>query len=675
MATRRPGVRAFRPSSEGLETRQLLSNTITGTDLDGDTWELRLTGPGDVSVVQQPDASGTAVPLGTPGLIQAILFAGTDPTESRLVGTVQKSAGGDGKVFFEQMQEFNGTAVACVLAAGHPRHRHARFLARPHQHHRYHRRHPGGPILIPDGVNTLRFGGADMTFTPPGGTPLNQNGRSDELVVALGLPYSYGTSIIIDRSISDAQAGTGTAAATQDGVQFSTIGRVNTFQANEIVGNADLPPTPLAQIGGTQLFSSGGQEANAVASFEGQVVGQFGYIRIGGDATNFTVETDSRISNFYIGGETDTILLVAPTGSRNLYFGKGMDNVEILTHNIMTLLANRGAIGSTVLSERPIGQMSFGGDVVNTQVLSGYSLLLNRVFLSQTLPTFPPPVIAGGEINSVQVAGDVVDSIFAASVAPVDGVFGNADDLVLPVSKVNGKVEGVINNTNTLPDTPDAAFFAKTTHVLHGPVVPPTVVEPPFPFPGAKPSGPRVADVLLPSDPTRRQYFPNQIHQQAATTTTSAQAVPTRSPSVFNSSASASAAARLAARRNADSRPGERTPERSKGSSGSGSDRSHSAQFTTHARRRGHHGLASGRAVRSRPVPPRRTRRRQPWESGIGLNVDAGERRGGRELSDESPATPTARRRMPVRSVLEADKGHSARRRQTSILPKRASGT
>ena len=88
MATRRPGKRAFRPSTESLETRKLLARVITGIDLDGDTWELRLVGPGDLSVINQPDATDAPVPLGEPALIASIAVGGADPMQSQLVGRV-----------------------------------------------------------------------------------------------------------------------------------------------------------------------------------------------------------------------------------------------------------------------------------------------------------------------------------------------------------------------------------------------------------------------------------------------------------------------------------------------------------------------------------------------------------------------------------------------------------
>ena len=73
------------------------------------------------------------------------------------------------------------------------------------------------------------------------------------------------------------------------------------------------------------------------------------------------------------------MILVAPAGSRNVYFGRGMDNTFINTEFIQNLQANRGAIGSAVTVKRNIGNMIMGGDVVNSLIQSGYDQELSAV--------------------------------------------------------------------------------------------------------------------------------------------------------------------------------------------------------------------------------------------------------------------------------------------------------
>src|SRR4051794_11758669 len=77
--------RALRPMSDRLETRQLLSSQVTGTDLDGDTWALTLFGPGTMNV---STANGSPVNPSVPSEINSITLAGTDNRFSKLVGTV-----------------------------------------------------------------------------------------------------------------------------------------------------------------------------------------------------------------------------------------------------------------------------------------------------------------------------------------------------------------------------------------------------------------------------------------------------------------------------------------------------------------------------------------------------------------------------------------------------------
>ena len=193
--------------------------------------------------------------------------------------------------------------------------------------------------------------------------------------------------------------------------------------------------------------------------------GQIGDIRIGGNATNFTafaLDTDTftsppsvdpvtgpQVSNFFIGGQTDNVILVAPSGSRNVFFGQGMDNVFINTEFIQNLQANRGAVGSAVTVKRNIGNMVMGGDVINTVIQSGYDQDLSAVANSPATSiqgvTFPaggvfngeaPPTIinrisnaafnqatfsplahGGGAIHG-RIAGNVTNSIISVSVDP-----------------------------------------------------------------------------------------------------------------------------------------------------------------------------------------------------------------------------------------------------------------
>lgn len=539
--------RSLKPGAESLESRKLLARTVSGVDLDGDTWTLRLVGAGDLRVTQQPATStGAATPLGQPGLIDTITITGPDPLQTRLIGTVQKAAGGDGKVQFQNIEVIGSQAADRARNLG------IYAIDMPHFWLGYtgfnkppspgptptgsNPQNAAGAINIPDGIVTLRFGGVDTTYTRPGGTPLNQNGQDDQFLVNLGVPYTRGTSIVVDQVVTGAQPGSGSGTSatpvTQDSVAFNVAGRLNVFQANQISGNASLPPGQFANVstgttgrGGTYVISGSGTPPFITAGQTGgQITGQIGFFRVGGNATNLsTMVYDSsgvnaKVSNFYIGGETNNVLLIAPNAARNVEFGKGMDRVEIRTNAIETLQANRGATSSLVVASDRIGRFTSGGDVVNTQFYAGYpqdmatmiqgargigSGFTGVAYVNASAPALPDRPGSVGSIANVLIAGDVTNSTFIASVDPADGQYDSPNALFFPHSFIRAKVEGTITNDQATPDQPGQAFYAKDVKLSRGPVIPPAVPELPFPHPNAPPRGNRIVNGLQPSTPPR----------------------------------------------------------------------------------------------------------------------------------------------------------------------------
>ncbi len=473
MSTRKPSPhdRALRPRPEVLETRQLLATILRGIDVDGDSWTLRMKGPGDVRVVNQAGSDQLPVPLGTAGQIELITVAGTNAELSTLVGRVRQGPNGDGKVFFKRLEALanqspqvpSGNGLEAVDMPGF-------WLGNTS---------PAGPaapgtppasISIPNGVNSLRLAGVDATLgTLPGVAPSGT--QDDTITIRLGLPRSGGTRIVVDQVISSTQPAAATpgqpAGVVQHGVDFNVSGRLDLFQADSIAGDPDNP--------GSQFPSGGGTVVTSFPDQASGITGQIGDVRIGGDATNFSVLTNDRLANFYIGGETRNVSLLTPTGSRNLHFGKGLDTVTINTHFIEHLEANRGAQSSSITADRGLGRLRFGGDVANSTFLSGYPQNLASALSSQSV-TPNPSAQSGGYMN-VLVAGDVTDSIFAASVEPFQGEFGTPDDLVLPQGQITAKVEGLIDNAVATPQSPGRAFFARSVQLANGPVTPPNVPE------------------------------------------------------------------------------------------------------------------------------------------------------------------------------------------------------
>ncbi len=513
-----PRTRGFHPETDALEDRQLLSAVVSGMDSKGDAWTLRLMGPGQISVVKQPDSSGSPGSLDSATDINTITIAGTNPLTSKLVGVVTKvGAGSDGRVFFQTMTQLHGVSEQQsstgygILAINMPNF----WLANTTTQATAATTTPTVPeIKIPDGVDTFRFGGVDTTANQ---LPATSTTTSDTTNVILGLPSYGGSRIIIDKAVSSTQFFTTPASGTtpastatlQHGVDFVVSGRLSLFQANSIVGDAADPPgqflpsgsTQTAQTGGTTIFdgTAGTQPFFPDATFQGSVSGQIGNLRVGGNATNFTTIVNdatgsgsARISNFSIGGQTDNVMLIAPNGSRNLSFGEGMDTVQIASHVINSLRANGGAINSTVQVDRSAGRVQFGGDVVNSTILSGYvqnygtitsDVIGSTNSFGQTTPptAIPTPVSAqpdGG--MSVLVAGSVQNSVFAASTEPFNNVFGSPNELFLTAGHIKAKVEGTIDNSTATPSSPNQAFYAKHTTLLSGPVVPPNVPTEPY---------------------------------------------------------------------------------------------------------------------------------------------------------------------------------------------------
>ena len=474
MPNRRP--RTLRPSPEILETRQLLTvtKTITGMDTDGDSWTLRLIGPGDLAVLKQPGADGTPGTLDSATQIDQISVGGADPLSTRLVGEVTPGPGGDGRVYFDTLTEVGGRSLDVNANSGIQTIDMPGFWLGNTASTAISTSNPAPTISIPDGVISLRFGGIDTSFGPQPDATAATQASNNTYAVNLGLPFAGGTSVVVDQVVTNSVTGTSSTSTTpitiRNSALFLVSGRLNLFQANAIAGDKFDTTTGFQNGGGTLVVS--------VVDSRSQVTGQIGDVRIGGDATNFSAQTNDKISNFYVGGETQNVLVLAPTGLRNISFGKGMDTVQLYAHTLENLSANRGALNSRVIVDRNIGQIHFGGDVVNTQVLSGYQQDLGNAFQNQQVPDPQPPAQVGGNIFAT-IAGDVTNSIFAASADPVDTTFGS-NDLLFPNSRITVKLEGAINNATATPDDPQQAFYARNVNRVDGPAVPPTVPEAPF---------------------------------------------------------------------------------------------------------------------------------------------------------------------------------------------------
>ena len=505
--------RATRLSAESLEGRQLLSGTVSGMDTAGDRWTLTVIGKGAIQVLKQNDSTGSPAALNSATEINSITLSGTDPTSTRLVDTVVPAAGSSGKVYFQSLTELPNRSERTgnnlgILAINIPDFYLANTSAAPTSTSASTTPAASAYINIPDGINSLRFGGADTTvsFATGTGVPLSQNNTSDQFLIRLGLPIANGTDVIVNTITTTGQAAAAPTSSTtnptptQDSVVLQVAGRLNLFQANAINGNTTVAPAAAGFSGGTIIASLPDPTTG--------LIGQIGFVRVGGNATNFSVLTNSQIADLYVGGETNNVSVLAPTSIRNLHFGRGLDSSTILTHQIENLQTNRGMLNSRIVTERSIGNSTFGGDVVNSTVLAGYLQGLSGVITTiennetqlgqffQTAVTLPTPTAQAAGLITTNIAGDVTNSVIAASDNPISQVtstangttpivqnFGNPQDAFLPIGRILARVEGSIDNSTVTPLMPSTAFYAKSVKLTRGAVAPPNVTEPPLPKP------------------------------------------------------------------------------------------------------------------------------------------------------------------------------------------------
>ena len=290
MSTRKPTPprRSLRPTAESLETRQLLSSlsthvsaSVSGTDTNGDKWTLTLYGPGTLNVVDQ---NGTAFTKDTQDITRR------HQHDHRFRdGHLAEPAGGQGDLGPARIPTGassssssrsttrgptgNSTRTWCCRELGRPRTASRRWTcptsgwATPTRRtdaefelplgRRDLRSTPfklAGGINAPEGINKLRFGGVDTTFTPNGGTPLNQTKQNNEFVVNLGPPVRradqphHGQGDHRRRFLHHVRHHD---TVFQQSVTFVVNGRINLFQANEIDGNttsgAASPPSSPAR--------------------------------------------------------------------------------------------------------------------------------------------------------------------------------------------------------------------------------------------------------------------------------------------------------------------------------------------------------------------------------------------------------------------------------------------
>ncbi len=301
MSTRKPTTRnrALRPTTESLEDRQLLSGVVSGTDIDGDQWVLQLIGPGSLVVAKQPGADGTPAPLNSQTQIKSITIGGLDPQKSRLVGQVTKGTNGDGKVFFQQLDELPSKSQQLSGATGPSRSRSPTS---------------GSPIRPPPAARARRTRSQSRFRT--GSAPCNSAVSTPRSVRWIPRPRPRRATSLPSRSGCPSSAEPGSSSISRSAARSrfpppeprrrrrpsSTVSRSVSRAAStcsrptRLSGTPTRPPassstrmrTPraLEDLGDLRDLRCGPLPGDA--RLHGGLTGQIGNVRIGGNATNFS---------------------------------------------------------------------------------------------------------------------------------------------------------------------------------------------------------------------------------------------------------------------------------------------------------------------------------------------------------------------------------------------------
>ena len=127
---------------------------------------------------------------------------------------------------------------------------------------------------------------------------------------------------------------------------FEVAGRIDLFEANEIDGNTTYAPASQSFTGGTIL----GSFADPLSG----ITGEIGFVRIGGNATNFSVTTNNtdleRLT--CTSAARPTTSTISPPAARVTSTSARVRRTStILTHSIENLYANRDAnLNSTIVT-------------------------------------------------------------------------------------------------------------------------------------------------------------------------------------------------------------------------------------------------------------------------------------------------------------------------------------
>jgi len=241
---------------------------------------------------------------------------------------------------------------------------------------------------------------------------------------------------------------------------------------NEIDGSTTNAPAPFASNGGTLVSVQTATAAGAA--------GPIGSVRVGTNATNFSVVTPDKINHVLRGRRNEQ-----RQSSRRNWVAQPPISARGWTPSRSRPIRssgssqNRGAINSNVTSDRQIGNIEFGGDVVGTTILSGYNQSLASAVGNPKHPDHPESRRGRPDQGEYRWKRDQLGLRLLGSrrfrrVRLVRRLEVAARDDQRPHSGFDQQLGG--DN----PQSPTAAFFAQSLKLTKGPVVPPAIPEAPY---------------------------------------------------------------------------------------------------------------------------------------------------------------------------------------------------
>ena len=489
-----------------LATFQNEGKDLTGQDRQGNTWNLQLTGPGEIIVTDTSPNDGVL-----DDDINTIRLVGTNPKTSVLTGTVEQSQRAPtdstllptlGTVYFNRLEALQG--VKQIILNG--------FILTdtitP----------PGSSVLsaaetslnettgidLPGGVGTLSIQGIDARF-PASFNPL-------PITVTIGsstTPLTVKPNIRIDSIVNTVYDDTAftttgshqtipTGPLTSPTVSLIVNGTIQNFDVVSITQATDLstlfPPIKDNNLSSTPVITSNLQDLviptpvipsdSAALEYQFPTVGTtgrtavqasaVGNIKVTGATTNTTFSKSAQpfqssltglnsVGTAQFGGPTDAVAIDSRGNIGKLSFTKGLGNPAGTSTNPIYLgqpvsqngYAASGNIAVQVVTEGSIGSLTAGPNGQFTQTsqdpaqiqsgLNGTTVTVNRPGTALTSSL----VAAAGSIGKVHIVGDQQNSEiksgynYASAVGGTDGVSGKSS--IGPVTVRGSLVNSVVS--------------------------------------------------------------------------------------------------------------------------------------------------------------------------------------------------------------------------------------